>query len=158
MHRERNPMRERAWLGLPLSILFAIAASPAPALAHADWRIVGLQYTASELGGGGPPTTGYLGNPVTPIEVGSPWSDDGIGSITNLDPLPHTFTECTEACDTTNPRWTGARFDVELGVGASVSGPELAPLNDLFENTTGTFIIFCRYHPFMRAAVELTGG
>ncbi len=143
--------------GFLVVIVFAPLFVPGPAAAHADWRITGLQYTATELGGG-VPTTGYVGNPAAVFPAGEPWSDDGIGSITNLDPEPHTFTECTSGCDTTTAGFADARFDVLVGVGQSVSGPELASVNDLFESTTGTLIIACRFHPFMRAAVELNGG
>lgn len=126
---------------------------PLPASAHAQWSIAGFQFLAVDGPSAGP--TGYLSVPTGAVFLPDGWSDDGFGGVTNRDPVPHTFTECTADCDLILGRSEGARFDVALAPGAAASGADATAINDLFESTVGIITIMCDVHPWMRARVEL---
>lgn len=125
----------------------------APASAHTpDIQIAGFQYFFSV--GEIPPqggTTGYLGTPAGPAEVGEPMSiseEEGLGTLINRDQVPHTFTECTSACDTAAGSSAGARFNVEVNAGASKALPDLA---------AGTYEFMCNTHKWMRGRIVVRG-
>lgn len=129
------------------------AAVPEVASAHANWTIAGYQYLAVDGAAAGP--TGYLNVPTGALFLNDPWTDDGFGGITNRDPVSHTFTECTAACNEIIGSAEGARFAIAVPGGQSASVEEVNAVNSLFENTTGTITIMCTVHPWMRAAVDL---
>lgn len=139
-------------LGVTVPMLVATHAS-----AHTDWHVAGYQYVTASLEGVA--SGGYLNTPAGPVPITDGVVDDGIGSITNRDPIGHTFTECTADCDTGTPSWEGAAFDVELPATSSASGADVDALNLVFEGNAGEWIVLCRVHPaFMRARLSTTGA
>jgi len=141
----------------------ALAAAMLPPLvspaasAHADWQIAGYQYVAASFEGvshGGYVSTG----PTGPIQITEGHVDDGIGSITNRDPINHTFTHCTANCETSDPSWEDALFDVSVPAGQGARPEDIQALNGIFEGNAGVWMIVCRVHPaLMRARVTTTG-
>lgn len=142
--------------------LGAVLASVAPAQAHSpSIQIAGFQYLwTAEFEGG---HAGMLGVPVVGpqrieaelpgIEPMSANLEEGIGDVTNLDALPHSFTECNVACDTLAPG-AGAdpAFDIQLAGGASTSF-RLRPNHQL---QAKTYTFFCTVHPFMRGEIRVS--
>lgn len=135
-----------------IAVLAALAAlTVRPAAAHSTWTISGYQYTAVD--GFTFMPGGYVGVPSGPVPISEGVADDGFGEITNRDPIPHTFTQCTSACETSVGKADGARFDIRLEAGASATAAQIDALNSL---PAGTYVIMCTVHPFMRAKVRVS--
>lgn len=148
-----------------LALIAALAVSalgaPTTASAHGpDFQIAGFQYlyvTLFENIG----VAGYVNVPLAPpVHIGGAASnnggarssvDDQLGTLSNQDRVPHTFTECTAACDTAVGSSAGARFDIALPAGAVVDFLEGAdPL------AAGDYTFMCTVHPYMRGEFQIT--
>lgn len=128
------------------------AAIPQPAAAHAAWRITGYQYLIAGTEGVG--TGGHLNSPATTLQINEGWTDDGIGSLTNNDPVEHTFTHCTSDCAGSSPKAVGALFDIAVPASGAASGAAIDDFNATIDE--GTYVIFCRRHPSgMRARLRI---
>lgn len=148
-------------LAAMLVLALGALGAPTAASAHApDFRIAGFQFAYhvlfEEAG-----VAGYISVPnAPPVHVegaastnggASANTDEGIGDLINTDRVPHTFTECTAACDTANGTFAGADFDIELAPGTTSGFSTIG--NVPLESRLYTFM--CKVHPYMRGEVSV---
>lgn len=163
-------MRKRTLVALALAASAIPLAAFRPAAAHGPTIVIaGFQfahYTLFESGGLG----GYVGTPAGAVPVDQEAyvirlngahtnPDDSVDEIQNRDALPHTFSQCTDACDTANG--ISACEDPDAPAGSCdfnirIPGGTATEFTGTLQPDT-TYTVMCLNHRWMRAKLVVGG-